>query len=352
MKIENYISRRKFFKQTALGLGAGVTGTTITSFSMGNAEEDIKLSGSLSVATIDLKGLGTNTRESRIRLVLDRMGELVGLKPDIFCLPEHFDTTGVKEKISINVTAEDEKVPGFTAGRMAEFAKKNSCYVVCPIYTVNNGRYYNSSLLIDRKGHIGGVYHKIHPSKTEMTGNGDFITGITPGALNQPVIETDFGKVGMQIGSDIYWSDGWDNLKKQGANVILFSSDMPGGRMLNHYALQNSCYIISSSEDDARIIDISGNDLHASSTFIRYGWDNINLKKVIIDTWPTNERLPEIFRKYGHKLKFRIWDNNWTATVESLDPDLKIQDVLKEFRIVSSEELYKRTEEVQKKYRL
>jgi hypothetical protein len=243
--------------------------------------------------------------------------------------------------------AEDENVSGPVTGRIAEFSRKHACYVVCPVYTKSGGHFYNSSLLVGRKGELAGVYHKMHPSKAEILEH-----RISAGALDQPAIETDFGRVGMQIGSDVYWGDGWDKLKKQGAGIILFPSDFPGGKMLNHYALQNSCYLISSSEGDARIIDISGNELHASSTFIRYGWENINLKKVIVDTWPTNEVLPEIFRKYGHKLKFRIWDNNWTATVESLDPDLKIQDVFREFKITPTEELYRRTEEVQKKYRL
>ncbi len=251
--------------------------------------KDVKLSRNLSVATIDLKGLWPdNTRESRIRRVLDRMGELVGLKPDLVCLPELFDSIWVAEKISIREKAEDEKVPGPVTSRIAEFARNNNCYVVCPIYTKNEGHYYNSSLLLDRKGNIAGAYHKMHPTSTEILKNGVFGSGVSAGSLNQPVIETDFGKVGMQICYDANWTDGWNNLKKQGANIILFSSAFPGGRILNHYALENNCYVISSTGGDARIIDISGNDIHSSSTFVRYAWANINLEKVNVGTWPTN----------------------------------------------------------------
>ncbi len=353
MRNKGNTSRRIFLKQTSYGLGAGIVGASLSSFISAKSDKTIKLPGLLNVATIDLLGLWKDsTSESRIKSVLERMEELSGLEPDIICLPELFSTMYIQEKISPEEAAEDEKIPGPITGRIAEFAGKYRCYVVCPVYTRNKGHIYNSSALIDRKGQIAGVYHKTHPSKAEMFPNGTPGTGITPGILNQPVIQTDFGKVGMQIGYDAYWNDGWDNLKNQRADVILFSSDFPGGKMLNHYALQNSCYIISSTAGDARIIDISGNDLHASSTFIRYGWDTINLGKVIIDSWPTNEILPEIFSKYSDKLNFRIWDNNWTATVESRDPDIKIQDVFKEFNITPTEELYKRTEEVQKKYRL
>lgn len=347
MKHENNNSRRNFIKRSSLGLGAGIAGVSLPSFTPAETAETEKLPGVLSVATIDLRGLWNVPREKRIRGVLRRMEELSGLKPDVICLPELFDTSRINEQFRVEDIAEEENVSGAVTGRIAEFARKHACYVVCPVYTKSNGRYYNSSLLVGRKGELAGAYHKMHPSATEILGH-----GISAGTLDQPAIETDFGRVGMQIGLDIYWSDGWDKLKKQGAKIILFPSDFPGGKMLNHYALKNSCYFISSSEGDARIIDISGNDLGASSTFIRYGWDNINLKKVIIDAWPTNESLPEIFRKYGHKLRFRIWDNNWTATVESLDPGLNVRDIFTEFKIAPSDELLKRTEEVQKKYRL
>lgn len=353
MKNEKNVSRRNFLKQTSLGLGAGIAGATLTSFKPDNSAENIKLARKLSVATIDLKELWPdNTRESRIRRVLDRMENLVGLKPDLICLPELFDTIWVSEKTTIKEIAEDEKVPGPVTSRIAEFAKKYSCYVACPVYTHNDGHYYNSSLLIDRKGKIAGVYHKMHPTSTEIVRNGVFGAGISAGGLNQPVIQTDFGKVGMQICYDANWVDGWDNLKKQGANIILFSSAFPGGRILNHYALENNCYIISSTGGDARIIDISGNDLHSSSTFVRYAWANINLEKVNVTTWPTNGRLPEIFKKYGNRLEIKVWDENGVITIESHDPDIKVLDVLKEFKIPTSEELYNNTVAVQNKYRL
>ncbi len=347
------VSRRNFLKHTAVGVGAGIAGAAMTSFKAESVQQEVKPARNLCVATIDLKGLWPdNTRESRIRRVLDRMGELVGLKPDLVCLPELFDTIWVNEKISVKEAAEDEKVPGPVTSRIAEFARKNNCYVVCPVYTKTDGHYYNSSLLLDRKGAIAGVYHKTHPVKSEILKNGVFGEGVSAGALNQPVIQTDFGKVGMQICYDACWTDGWDNLKRQGANIILFSSAFPGGRILNHYALENNCYVISSTGGDARIVDISGNDLHASSTFIRYAWANINLDKVNVDTWPTNGRLAEIFKRYGNRLELRVWDNNGVITIESHDPSIRVKDVLKKFKIPTQEEVFQKTLEVQNKYRL
>lgn len=347
------LSRRNFLKRSSVGLGAGIVGASLSSFQPIDSEENLKIPWRISVATIDLKGLWPDaTRESRIRRVLGRMNEVTGLKPDIICLPELFSTIWVDENHSVKEVAEDEKVPGPVTSRIAEFAMKHNCYVVCPIHTKNNGRYFNSSLLIDRKGKIAGVYHKAHPTKTEILINGAFGEGVSAGALNQPVIETDFGKVGMQICYDANWVDGWDNLKKQGANLILFSSAFPGGRILNHYALENNCYIISSTGGDARIIDISGNDIDSSSTFVRYAWANIGLDKINLTTWPTNGALPAIFRKYGYKLGIKVWDANDVITMESHDPQVNVTDVLKEFKMTSYAEELKSANELQIKYRL
>ena len=355
MKNKAGVSRRNFLRQTSIGLGAGIVGVTVPSCNVNTSRENAKLPREVSVASVDLKGLWPDTtRESRIKRIMQRMKEVTGLKPDVICLPELFDTIWVSEDLPMSEVAEDENVPGPVTSRIAEFAKEHNCYVVCPIYTKKDGHFYNSSLLVDRNGGIAGVYHKIHPVKSEIlskksTNEGG---GITPGALYQPVIETDFGKVGMLICYDANWADGFDNFKKQGAEIIFFSSAYPGGRMLNYYAWKNGCYIISSTGGDARVVDMSGNDIDSSSTFIRYAWATINLEKANVDTWPTNGRLPEIFNKYGNRLGIKVWDKTGVITIESRDPGIKVKDVLKEFEIPTGEEVLIKTEEVQDKYRI
>jgi len=248
--------------------------------------------------------------------------------------------------------AEDEKIPGPVTSRIAAFAKKNNCYVVCHLFTKKDGNFYNSSLLLDRKGRIAGVYHKTHPTKTEIYPDQAFKGGGTvPGAIDQPIIKTDFGKVGMQICFDANWTDGWDNLGQKGADIVIFSSQFPGGRMLNYYARKNNYYVISSTGGDARIIDISGNDLEATTEFIRYVWATINLEKVNVTTWPTNQRLPNLFKKYGHRLAVKVWNTTDVITIESRDPKLRVLDVLKEFGIQTYAEELKSETEIQDKYR-
>jgi beta-ureidopropionase len=354
MKSEKSFSRRKFITKTSIGLGAGIVGAALPSCSSPSGAEQVRLPREITVASIDLRGLWPDTtRESRIKRILQRMELVAGLKPDLVCLPELFDTMWVSEQYKISEVAESEETTGPVAGRIGDFAKKYSCYVVCPVYTKKGGFYYNSSLLIDRKGKIAGAYNKIHPVKSEILPSGPTDdVGIRPGSFDQPAVETDFGKVGIQICYDANWTDGWENCKKNGAEIILFPSAFPGGRILNHYAQRFGCYIISSTGQDARIIDMSGNDIDSSSTFVRYSWAKINLEKVNTDTWPTNEKIPEIFRKYGSKLEIKVRDNTSIITIASLDPAIKVKDIAEEFGLQTVEENIRTSEEAQVKYRL
>lgn len=346
-------SRRNFIKQSSLGLGTGLIGLNVPLLSNDHhVIKSEKLPREICVATIDLKGWPDSTREGRMKRILERMNEVTGMQPDIVCLPELFDSMWVDEQKNISEIAEDEKNPGSVTRRIAAYAKKNKCYVICPLFTVKDGNFYNSSLLIDRKGNIAGVYHKTHPVKSEIFPDQAIKGGsIVPGDIDQPVFETDFGKVGMQICYDAYWSDGWDNLRDKGAEVVFFSSAMPGGKILNHYASKNEYYIISSTGSDARVIDKSGNDIDCTSDFIRYAWATINLNKVNADVWPANTRIAELYKKYGNRIGVRAWTNTDVITIESLDPGLNILNVIKEFDIPVFSEYIKSETDIHAQYR-
>src|SRR5690606_14993588 len=117
------------------------------------------------------------------------------------------------------------------------------------------------------------------------------------------------------------------------------------------HALRCGCYIISSTGGDSRIIDMSGNDLASSSTFIRYVWAGISFNKVCTSTWPTNQKLPDILKKYGSRLDITVWDNTSNITIASLDKSIKAEDVVKEFGLLTVDENIAASEEVQIKYR-
>ncbi|MFC2124758.1 carbon-nitrogen hydrolase family protein [Bacteroidota bacterium] len=352
------ISRRKFMGKTVAGIGLGVVGATTTACTkqLNPASDRETRRRGVKVATVDLQHLvNQKTIEGRIQSTLGRMEKAAAYQPDIICLVETFNRMFVEEESTYKGIAEDEVSPGPVTSRMGEFAKSTGCYVVCPIVTKNNGRLYNSCVLIDRQGSIAGIYHKAHPVDTE-TQNGE---GIIPGPVRPPVFDTDFGKIGMQICFDANWFNSWDYLKEDGAEIVFFPSAFSGGKMINFHAWKNNYYVVTSTADDARIIDISGIDIDSSSFQIGYTWASLNLEKEYVPTFPGKYRIPDIQEKYGDRVKIKVFRDigggaGYGAghiTIESLDPDLFVRDILKEFEIPVHREELKEAEEFQARYR-
>lgn len=352
------ISRRSFLGKSATGIGIGIAGSLATQ-SCANPNSNLAreiLRRNVKIASVDLQHLyPEESINSRVDKMLDRMEKAAGSEPDIICLTETFDTSYVSEQKSHAEIAEDEHSPGPVTSRVADFARQHKCYVICPIVTTSDNRFYNSALLIDRQGSIAGVYHKAHPVDTEIQ-KGD---GIIPGPLRPPVFETDFGKIGMQICFDANWFESWTHLRDDGAEIVFFPSQFPGGRILNFHAWNNNYYVVSSTGEDARIIDISGIDIDSSSFQLGYTWATVNLEKAYVPTFPGKYSIPDILTKYKDRVKIKVFRDTGGGvgtgaghiTIESLDPELFVKDILKEYEIPTYREDLKASEVIQARYR-
>ncbi len=116
--------------------------------------------------------------------------------------------------------------------------------------------------------------------------------------------------------------------------------------------MRNQYYVVSSTGEDARIVDMSGADIDSSSTFVRYVCAPINLEKLCVPVWPIRDRFPAIFKKYGRKIFLKVFDVEGFVAIESRDPDVKILNVLREFGEPTYDERIKNETEIQDKYRL
>jgi beta-ureidopropionase len=306
------------------------------------------------VAGIGLKGLWPEkTMEKRMKAVLERMESVYAFEPDIICLPETVNISWVSESKTLAEVAEDETVPGPVTSMLAEVARKQHCYITCPIVTKREGHFYNSSILLNRRGEIAGVFHKVHPTSTEIIPGTYFKGGgITPGPTRPAVYDTDFGKIGLQICADADWLDGWHSLKEDGAELVCFSSQGPYSNTLCNRAWVNNYYIVSATGEDARVIDITGDVIASDGEFARWVCVPLNLEKELLHIWPHTLKFKAIQQKYGRKISFKIYHpENW-ATLESLDPEIKVRDILKEYEIPTYDEQIMEATGIQKKYRV
>ncbi|MCR4618471.1 MAG: carbon-nitrogen hydrolase family protein [Lachnospiraceae bacterium] len=82
--------------------------------------------------------------------------------------------------------------------------------------------YYNSALLIDRKGKVAGKYRKVHipsPMVSEHAANFEK-NYFAAGNLGFPVVEVDGVKIGMQICYDRHMPEGYRVMAYHGADIV------------------------------------------------------------------------------------------------------------------------------------
>jgi len=322
-------NRRGFIKNASAGVGVVSLGGghQILKASDVNEKAHKRLPREVWVASITLGDLKGESYEENIELLLERMDEVAPYHPDIVCLPEIAPFIRLSKRPPIEDVAEQGLGP--ITSRFASYAKKNHCYVIVPLYTRENGLYYNAAVLLDREGEYVGEYRKIYPTAGEMD------KGITPGPTDPPVFHTDFGVIGMQICFDLQFFDGFKRLGEKGAEMVFWPSAYCGGSALNTVAWNNRFVVVASSRyDPVKICDMDGSDVVASAYRSRH-WvcEPINLEKVLIKKWPHNTKFDSIIRKYGRKIKIDIYEEEVWALVESLSPDVRVADVLKEFDI-------------------
>ena len=284
------------------------------------------------IATIAQEGLRTSSPKQMVDSMLERMRDAVRMEPDIICLPEIFPYTNLEKPAPAIADVAEEGI-GPILKAFAEFASEHACYVVCPTYTKQQGKFYNAAVLLDRKGKIIGEYRKMYPTVSEME------IGVVPGPMKPPIFETDFGKVGAQICFDIEWDNGWRQLQEAGAEIVFWPSAFAGGRMVNARAWQHRyCVVSSTNKDVSKICDITGEEIASTSRWHPWVCAPVNLEKVFLHTWPYVNRFGDIVSKYGARVKITTFAFEEWSIIESRDSDLRIVDLMKEFELLSIEE--------------
>ena len=141
---------------------------------------------------------------------------------------------------------------------LSSLAAKHKMYTAASVWIIDedDGRKYNRGVLYDRQGKLCGEYDKIHPYSPEVT---DY--NVSPGAKTD-IFETDFGKVGMIICYDSWFTDITALLALKGAEVILFPVAGYYRSIIPARAADNGVrFVISVLEDSYGIFDTAGRDV-------------------------------------------------------------------------------------------
>ena len=205
--------------------------------------------------------------------ILDEAG---AREPDIVLLSENFVDRGVGRPLVETA----QTIPGPATEMLSRKARQYSTYIATSLHEREGDLIFNTAVLIDRTGRIAGKYRKTHLAMIEGE------NGITPGG-RYPVFDTDFGKVGMLVCWDNWFSEPARIMRLMGAELLLLP--IAGDGDARHWdivsrarAMDNGIYLVSSNTvgpSPSRIIDPSGEVLAETAAPFSMAFAEIDLDR-------------------------------------------------------------------------
>jgi beta-ureidopropionase len=281
------------------------------------------------IATIALAGNHGPTVSANRERMAGLIEQALAEKPDILAIPESFTLAGL---VDANVEEMAEKVPGPTLEMVADYARKNSTYILCPILAQHLDGTHIEAFLLDRRGQIVGSYQKHHPvvEGSEFT-KVEF--GSRPGSAF-PVFDTDFGRIGVQICFDVEYKDGWEALDRAGVEIFFWLSAYDGGRDLTAKAWQYHRFLVSAVQTTyARILNNMGEVLAITGIHDPIAACTIDLDIGLFHTDFNKSQIPAIREKYGPEVMLRVYHEEGCFTLQSNRQGLTVKDLIDEFQL-------------------
>ena len=257
---------------------------------------------------------------------------------DLAILPEAFRAAGLPaEQIAMIA----EPLTGPSVVSVADQARRHSMYVVAGFYVTEGTDVSNCAVLFDRTGQIVGTYSKQHPTEGEMA------NGVLPGEKTA-VFDTDFGRLGLAVCFDLNWQPVWADLKAHGAELVCWISAYEGGLPLQAFAWIYQYPIVTSVWPyHARVIERTGRIVAETSRWSRLVCYDLNLDKRLFHTNGHEHQLLKLQTRYGSRIRIESFTDEHVFTLESIDPDLPIGEIIRDFSLVEYRAFIERCTDVQ-----
>jgi len=221
---------------------------------------------------------------------------------------------------------------------MGDAARRHRCHVVVPLYLADDplpGRCSNAAVLLDRSGRVAGIYRKVFAVVDR--GSAAAEAGVTPGS-SFPVFACDFGRVGIQICFDMAFDDGWRELARKGAELVVWPSQWPGLVHPARRALEHGCYVLSSTwRNNASLTDPTGHAIRVrrkEGVFV----ERIDLEYAILSWQPALRNGAAFDEAFGQRAGYRYSEEEDCGIFWSNDPDLPIAEMVRRLGLETKQE--------------
>ena len=164
--------------------------------------------------------------------------------------------------------------------------------------TIEDGKRYNSIVLVGRDGRVAGVYHKAYPTIWELE------EGIAPGE-GAVVLDTEFGRLGFAICYDLNFAELRLAYRDLAPEAILFCSAFRGGLQTRWWAYETRAYLVSSCIDPKSVIvNPLGRVIDQTDSYTRLTTRTLDLDFEVVHYDYTNVTLDEVRARLGGALDF------------------------------------------------
>ncbi len=257
-------------------------------------------------------------------------------KPDLIVVPEACDRPA---GFSLDKRLQYYRVrKNQVRDYFANVAKENNCYIVySAARQTDDGFWRNSSVMLDRKGYIAGIYNKNHLVIEENTQ-----AGILYGE-DAPVIECDFGRVAFAICFDLNFDELRAKYVEARPDLILFPSMYHGGLMQAYWAYScRSHFVAAVAGLPCEIYNPLGQVVASSTNYFDFVVATVNLDCRLVHLDYNWGRLKAMKDKYGPQVKITDPGRLGAVLVSSQSKDITADDMIKEFKIELLDDYMKR----------
>ena len=249
-------------------------------------------------------------------------------KPDLIVVPEACDRP---RGISPDKQREYYRIrKNQVRDYFAQVARDNNCYIVYSAKrAVADGTWRNSSVMIDRKGEVVGIYNKNHPTIGENDG------GILAGR-EAPVIECDFGRVALAICFDLNFDEIRLKYAKAKPDLIVFSSMYHGGMMQAYWAYSCRSHFVGAIAGRATPSEIRnplGQVIASNTNYFDHAVATVNLDCALVHLDENWGRLRAMNAKYGPQVKITDPGRLGAVLIASEHEKVSIDEMIDEFKI-------------------
>lgn len=254
-------------------------------------------------------------------------------QPDLIVLTEACDRPGglsVKEQFDYYKIRKNQVWDYF-----ASVAKENECYIAFGMKHEKEGKWWNSCIVLDRRGNTAGIHDKNFPTIQEMN-------EIEP-SDKISLIECDFGKVACAVCFDLNFDELRDQYAALQPDIILFPSMYHGGLEQSKWAYSCRAYFVCSYgfiTTPSEIRNPLGEIIASSTNYYNYAVASINLDYKLVHLDNNWQKLTDLKKKYGEKVSIIDPGQIGAVLITSEHDKISSDDMVKEFDMLLLDEYF------------